>query len=209
MRTSTHYTYDAVGRTISRKLPGRSAEHYEYHGFPELVRYQDGEHSIDYEYDVAGRSLSSTDENGTIITELEWDADADCPWGDGFLRRVKSEVSVDGTATERTFTYDRFGRLASSVLELDSGIRQFRVDRRFDEIGRLAEIRHGGAGPRISYQHDEVGALSQIRVGDAPVWTATSYDVSGALSGMEFGNGLVEERSYHAGVLGVAHPSRR
>jgi len=201
LRTSTHYTYDSVGRTISRKLPGRSAELYEYRGFPELVRYEDGEHSIDYEYDVAGRVLSSTDENGTIITELEWDADADCPWGDGFLRRIKSEVSVDGTATERTFTYDRFGRLASSVLDLDSGTRQFRVDRRFDEIGRLAEIRHGGPGPRISYQHDEVGALSQIRVGDAPVWTATSHDVSGALNGIEFGNGLAEERSYHAGVL--------
>ncbi len=147
VRTSTHYTYDAVGRTISRKLPGRSAELYEYRGFPELVRYEDGENSIDYEYDVAGRLLSSTDENGTVISELEWDADADCPWGDGLLRRVKSEVSVDGTATERTFTYDRFGRLSSSVLDLDSGARQFRVDRRFDEIGRLAEIGMEGQAP--------------------------------------------------------------
>ncbi|MEM6295413.1 MAG: RHS repeat-associated core domain-containing protein [Myxococcota bacterium] len=194
----THYEYDASGRMTERRLPGAGVETFEYDQGYELEMYATPEESIAFEYDVLGRVLSKTDSDGVILAEFEYDAAEDCPWGNGRLRIARAPAAGPG-GVERRFDYDAFGRGMSSSLSV--GEYAFRVDHRFDDYGNLSEVRHGGGGPVIRYGVDSIGAPRLVQVNGVDVWEAERYDSSGALAEVLYGNGVVEERSYYAGLL--------
>lgn len=195
-RSSAHFEYNNAGAVTLRDVPGRSPEAADYNGFGERWRAADASGVTTWQYDALGRTESRTD-SGVGTATFDWDADEDCAWADGMLRRT---TSPDGA--QREYAYDAFGRVSHTSMSMND--ITLGVGYRYNDNGQLEELRHL-AGPTIKRRFDDLGALSRVLAEGQTLWTATSRNELGVVDNAVYGNGVEESHLYVQGLLRESH----
>uniref|UniRef100_UPI00131E28D4 hypothetical protein n=1 Tax=Burkholderia metallica TaxID=488729 RepID=UPI00131E28D4 len=143
--TSVEYTYDAVGRVLTRKeKTNQSAPWSGPDGWTpvELVTR--------YEYDAKGQQVRTTDPSGTV-TDTHYDLNG---------RKLTVVVDPDGQKLTTTFAYDGTGQVLTVTEGADSAAAKV-TQNTYDGAGRLIEQIVDPAGLKLTthYAYDPVGNL--------------------------------------------------
>ncbi|KVG05594.1 hypothetical protein WJ24_26845 [Burkholderia vietnamiensis] len=144
-RDCVEYTYDAVGRVLTRTertnqdSPARGPEGW---APVELV--------TKYEYDAKGQQVRTTDPSGTIA-DTRYDPNG---------RKMAVIVDPDGRKLTTTFTYDGTGEVLTVTEGADSATAQV-TQNTYDGAGRLIERTVDPAGLKLTtrYAYDSAGNL--------------------------------------------------
>ncbi|QVN23622.1 LysM peptidoglycan-binding domain-containing protein [Burkholderia pyrrocinia] len=142
---SVEYSYDAVGRVLTRKeKTNQSAPWSGPDGWTpvELVTR--------YEYDAKGQQVRTTDPSGTV-TDTHYDLNG---------RKLTVVVDPDGQKLSTTFTYDGTGQVLTVTEGADSAAAKV-TQNTYDGAGRLIEQIVDPAGLKLTthYAYDPVGNL--------------------------------------------------
>ncbi|GAU06915.1 Rhs family protein [Burkholderia stabilis] len=143
--TSVEYTYDAVGRVLTRKeKTNQSAPSTGSNGWApvELVTR--------YEYDAKGQQVRTTDPSGTV-TDTHYDLNG---------RKLTVVVDPDGQKLTTTFTYDGTGQVLTVTEGAGSATAKV-TQNTYDGAGRPIEQIVDPAGLKLTTRHayDSVGNL--------------------------------------------------
>ncbi|OXI15699.1 LysM peptidoglycan-binding domain-containing protein [Burkholderia sp. AU15512] len=144
-RKSVEYTYDAVGRVLTRKeRTNQSAPTSGPNGWipVELVTR--------YEYDAKGQQIRTTDPSGTV-TDTHYDLNG---------RKMTVIVDPNGQKLTTTFAYDGTGQILTVTEGADSTAAKA-TQNTYDGAGRLIEQVVDPAGLRLTthYVYDPAGNL--------------------------------------------------
>ncbi len=183
--------YDDLGRRIALRDPVAGAWSYGYslHDEPIYQRDPTGRETRT-RFDVLGRPY----ERVTGTDRATWTYDT----GLAGLGRVASSTSGPGRL--RTYTYDRFGRLAQghAVIGKDS----ITIVHRYDALNRQVS-RSYSTGIRVTNRYDGQGFWRSIRVRDGDydreVYRLTDADLMGRITAEGFGNGVTSVHNYDPG----------
>ncbi|MDP2815585.1 MAG: RHS repeat-associated core domain-containing protein, partial [Rectinemataceae bacterium] len=143
----TGWAYDNEGRATAKTYADSSTYAYQYNANGQLVSRKDAKNAnTSYSYDNIGN-----------LTNINYPNDPDISFTyDSFGRRTGMTDVVGST----TWTYDPFGRLASTSLTTDNG-SPTSVVYAYDSAGRRASM--SAAGQTILYSYDSLGRLSSLR----------------------------------------------
>jgi RHS repeat-associated protein len=206
----TRYTYDALGRMVSSRMPDFESR-YEYLGDTPLVAaiaYSDGSRQT-FQYD-ANRNLLAVKEGAETVSEFSY-------FPNGQIASLKQKKRP-----ELRFTYDPDGRLQS---ETEVGGRSWRLayDRRgnpvreTDASGHTTELVYDAqnrvveatdpAGATTKYVYDDKGRLA-LMTSPAGRVTRYLYDVRGRLIELQDAAGRTTRYRYDAAgrLTGIAYP---
>ncbi|MEB2545443.1 LysM peptidoglycan-binding domain-containing protein [Burkholderia cenocepacia] len=144
-RKSVEYSYDAVGRVLTRKErtnQGSPASGPDGWVPVELV--------TKYEYDAKGQQVRTTDPSGTI-TDTHYDLNG---------RKMTVIVDPNGQKLTTSFTYDGTGQILTVTEGVDSATAKV-TQNTYDGAGRLIEQIVDPAGLKLTtrYAYDPAGNL--------------------------------------------------
>lgn len=144
-RKSVEYSYDAVGRVLTRKErtnQGSPASGPDGWVPVELV--------TKYEYDAKGQQVRTTDPSGTI-TDTHYDLNG---------RKMTVIVDPNGQKLTTSFTYDGTGQILTATEGVDSATAKV-TQNTYDGAGRLIEQIVDPAGLKLTtrYAYDPAGNL--------------------------------------------------
>ncbi|HDR9179635.1 TPA: LysM peptidoglycan-binding domain-containing protein [Burkholderia vietnamiensis] len=144
-RKSVEYSYDAVGRVLTRKE--RTNQSSPASGPDAWVPV---ELVTKYEYDAKGQQVRTTDPSGTI-TDTHYDLNG---------RKMTVIVDPTGQKLTTTFTYDRTGQILTVTEGADSATAKV-TQNTYDGAGRLIEQIVDPAGLKLTtrYAYDPAGNL--------------------------------------------------
>ena len=153
------YTYDDLGRRLTRNAPGTADDiTFVYDSFGRVTQLSKPSHSLEYEFDQLGRLTEKT-HNSSLPISYAYDGAGrleTLTYPDGFevdyaydgLSRPISAVDENAN-TLATIAYDDYGRRSS--LTYGNGTS---VDYAFDGAGRLDELDWDLAGTADDFSYD-------------------------------------------------------
>jgi RHS repeat-associated protein len=161
---STSYTYDRLGRVLSRSYSdGTAAVSYTYDAAGRRATMVDGTGTTTYGYDSANRVVSKTLPSGAVMAYTYDAANNVLTASDGSggvatrtydqVGRLKTIADEAGNVT--TYGYDPAGFLVSTVLP--GGVRQDRVVDAAGQIGQIANSGSAGLIRSFQYTRDASG----------------------------------------------------
>jgi YD repeat-containing protein len=205
-RTTTSYTYNALGSLTGVSQPGavRSWEYFE--GRNQLRSETHPESGrVDYTYDEVGNVRTRTDQEFGL-TRFTYDGNnrllhIDRPggahdvvqrWDDSDNRTFVSNASVVSD-----FVYDAANRLTSredriNGLQAAAPFVTTYVPDRKDNVGEL----HYPSGTRVTYTYDEENRLKTVAGAGRTLAHTLSYHPSGGIEKYTAGNGRIHETGY-------------
>jgi RHS repeat-associated protein len=152
-------SYDAIGRRISRSTPSGAVSEWDYTDVANPVALRVGAHTVEFEYDAAGREvLRQLD--GTTAVAQSWDTGS----------RLLSQTILTGPSApiqHRGYRYRRDGRLIG-IEDRALGNRTFDLD----TAGRVTAVR--AANWTEHYAYDPAGNVT------AASWPTTDPQESAA-----------------------------
>ena len=194
----TRTTRDAYGRVQRLDDPDRGTTLLKHDGFGELISSTDALGRVmTRAYDVLGRPLSRTDQEGAqvLATTWTWDTAANG------IGKLQSLASPDG---EKTRTYNARGQLETLTLPIEGESEPLQAKLRYDKVGHVETITYptpAGTSPFVLVQdYDDYGHVLAVRDQTTKVayWRLTDVDDAGRFRKEMFGNGVSTERSYFA-----------
>ncbi|MFJ9544129.1 DUF6531 domain-containing protein [Streptomyces sp. NPDC101225] len=172
LNRTVSYDYDADGnqKTVTNARGVTATNAYDALGKPTSTTYSDDTPDVSIVYDAAGNRRQITDGTGTrTLTYDEND-------------QLKT-VSVPGSSSGFTYTYDDAGDLESRTLP--DGLKTTHT---YDDDGRRHTDTTGGA--TITYGYDAAGNLTTTTLPSANGYTDTrTYDRTGRLASLTTANG--------------------
>ncbi len=172
------YTHDYLGRVTARTSTADRTISYEYESLRDLLTsFINGrDQEISYQYDDAGRLVSSTGPEGT------------CSYTYDDNSNILSKTDTAGTVS---YEYDGLNRITEYT-----DIYNNTINYQYDEVGNLTSITYPG-NKTVQYQYDANNQL--ILVTDwANRITTYTYDDNGRLETTARPDGSVETRAYDA-----------
>ncbi|MFZ2872494.1 RHS repeat-associated core domain-containing protein, partial [Zavarzinia sp.] len=181
----TVFTYDALGRQLSRKLPMGQTESQQYNNLGQLYLKTDFKgQTTEFSYDNFGR-IQSQMSTGAIPVTISYDYDT--------LGRLHKVTDARG---DTEYSYDSEGRM--TLVQSPEGSLNYEYDQ---VTGR--KTRTYTANSDVSYGYDRLGRLASVTVTkrngialSSPEVTAYSYTKVGSRAAMELPNGVLTEYTY-------------
>ncbi len=170
------YTHDPVSGQVedAQNSTGRQHNTYDEYGYKlsEQVTFAGEATDSSYAFSPAGRPLRVTTALGGSLRQ-SYDA-AGRPQGsigedfaeeiryDSFGRVISVRVTIGGITTERTLTFDEFGREATRILRMQGSIWET-IHRSYSASGQLSErTTYDGAGALVSRESFTYDAYSRL-----------------------------------------------
>ena len=205
----SEFKYDLGDRLVWVKDPKGNITTYLYDGFGQLWSLTSPDTgTTTYQYNAAGQLTHKTVANGTITSHVydglgrligmavgaqgqsfEYDT---CTNGKGRLCKVEDGTSV------RTFTYTKYGQLASQGETIGVSAVDFSRFYAYDAVGRLAGISYpGGVSVGYGYTQGKLAAVTTTVNGVTSVMANSfTYQPFGPVNGWTYGNGLTRNLAY-------------
>ena len=168
---TTRYEYNAIGQTLSITTPTGKKTSYAYNGIAQRIsESQNGQTTIGYQYDEAGRIKQRTTYNadsGNLIETMTYD-DLDrlltYSTNDGHAKTLTYDkldlaTVTDSLGRKTTYTYDKVRRLTKT--QLPNGDE---INYEYDPNGRVTKITQTGAPTKI-YAYNLMGQVTEEAVG--------------------------------------------
>jgi RHS repeat-associated protein len=209
LNQTAHFEYDAGDRLTKVTDTKGKVTAYAYDGFGQLWAQTSADTgTTTFQYNAAGQLTNKTVANGTVTSyaydglgrligitagvqgqSFEYDA---CVNGKGRLCKVEDGTSV------RTFTYTKYGQLASQGETIGSSSVDFGRFYAYDTMGRLAGISYpGGVSVGYGYAGGKLAAVTTTVGGVTSVMASNfTYQPFGPASGWTYGNGLTRNLAY-------------
>ena len=199
--------YDKAGRKISMDDPDKGIWQYRWNGLGELLRQLDAKgQAMDYQYDGMGRvvlrrelsSVDSLSDPGYVVEaveETDWQNDTGSSvTGKSQPRQISYRNGSGGLIHERRFSYDGYGRMATSVNE--TAEVQFSEETTYDQYGRVFQSFDASGDYRgLRYRYNASGYVDQIKEAregvDGTIYhDVESMDARGRVTYAVLGNGV-------------------
>lgn len=184
----TRITYDLAGNRTGLDDSSAGMWSYTYDGFGQLKAQRDPNgNTLSLSYDLLGRVLERA--AGSHRTTWTYDQGTNAV---GMPTAV-----IANNHSSKAFSYDAFGRLASSTVAF--GRDQVQIGHTYDELNRLRARRYS-TGVTLDYRYDEQGFWREIELRSddevRTVWSGTAFDAFGRVTAETFGNGVTTSRVY-------------
>lgn len=161
------YSYDRIGRRISRKVNGGNETRYEWDAADRLIAIHFAGGVTRYEWDAAGRLKRKTLPNA-ITADYAFD-------GAGRLLEIAYH-SGNGTPIEKvSYSYDLRGKRVSKDLARGTVARDSAMVAGYDDAGRMTSVEFPSLGLACTLQYDNNGNLRRKDCGTGGV-TDYSWD---------------------------------
>jgi RHS repeat-associated protein len=210
---TANFGYDALGRQISKDLPGSEPDvAYGYDLLGRLTSADQAGHALGFTYDALGRVLHQTGPLGTVASE--WDIAGRrtrLTWPDAFYvtydylvtgetTAIRENGAASGIGVLATFAYDNLGRRTS--LTLGNGAATYY---QYDPVSRLGELKLELPGTTddltSTFAYNPASQIaSNLRSNDAYSWTGHGSGTTSTTS-----NGLNQIASW---VSTLGHDSK-
>jgi YD repeat-containing protein len=158
--TTITNTFDILNRKLTMNDPDMGDWEYAHNSFGELRRQEDANGNITVlAYDNLGRTLTRT-ENGTDVTELEYDT------ADYGVGQVASVTGPEGDVKD--YAYDAYGRPVETTTTLPGVSGTFVTRQDFDPEGRVDLVTYPAtpeysSGLEVRYSFNDFGYLEEVR----------------------------------------------
>lgn len=202
--TSVSYTYDVLGRAVSRTDGEGATAYVAYDAAGNQIRYTDAKGNVTrQEFDALGRLTGRTDALGNIYRYTYTAMGALKSITDPTGRRMEYQygknqkvlsVEVCGTVQE-TYAYDSNGRLSKRIMADGAELTY-----QYDALGRIIDV-NGSAGQKLRYTYDARGRI--ILLEDNGRKTAYTYTGTGRTASVTDALGNVTKYTYDS--LGDLH----
>ncbi|MBK8255404.1 MAG: hypothetical protein IPK82_22435 [Polyangiaceae bacterium] len=187
---ATLTTFDAMGRPIATVDPDKGTAKQSYNSFGELVSLVDAlGNETTFERDPIGRVTKRLDDLGATTEITTWTYDT-APNGKGKIHHVKS---IDA---EKTYTYDKLGRVESVSLEVIGSSPAMAGKIGYDLFGRMESLTYptvkSSAPFAVVQEYDAHGFTRKVqdRNSDLTYWQLTGVDDAGRFAQEQMGNGV-------------------
>ncbi|MBK8256449.1 MAG: RHS repeat protein [Polyangiaceae bacterium] len=196
---ATLTTFDAMGRPVETVDPDKGTTQQTYSAFGELVSLVDAlGNETTFERDPLGRVTKRLDDLGATTEITTWTFDT-APNGKGKIHHVKS---IDA---EKTYTYDKLGRVESVSLEVTGSGPAMTGKIGHDPFGRVESLTYPTANSSapfaVAQEYDAHGFNRKVRDRntDLTYWQLTGVDDAGRFAQEQMGNGVsTTHRTYFA-----------
>ena len=191
------YAYDSLGRTTSSCVPETknlcTTFTYKDYG-PIATKIDPRSITTTYAYDDNfGRLLSISYSDGTPKVTYTYGASGASGFAAGRLTGVSSGSTTDPAYAADAYTYDNVGHVTQIVKTI--GAKNYTISYHYAN-GQLDYTTYPSG--RIVYQdHDSIGRLSQIRTGGATIFSIGSYNAAGEILTTTYGNGMTGAYTYN------------
>ena len=202
-KTTTHTTYDVLGRPLTIDLDGAmtATNTYDHRTLKLATKYLGNGLSYRYAYDDDGQlaKLDVFNREGVLRESLSYDWDDNGLLNRRVLQKPAKAPQVGLESVELHYDYDKLGRLASVSSPQDP--KQNR-SYRYDGAGNLVENRSADRWIRMEYDSaNQLVTKTENEAGDkaAPETTRFDYDAAGRMMSEMQGGQM--ERNFTYGYL--------
>ncbi|MFK0278726.1 FG-GAP-like repeat-containing protein [Ensifer sp. NPDC090286] len=186
--TAATYTYDSLGRVSAKALPALGASTFEYGANGFLAKRTQGNGTIAYAYDDAGRKTGITYPGG-IAVQLSYDGGSN-----GLGRLASATVTGQAVDVQRAFSYDAYGSTANSTLQAGNPAQTVSLSARFDPQRRPTAITMpDGTVVGLAYSLDRLVSQS---IGGVPKITLSDFTAMGQPQTIHYANGVTTTLEY-------------
>lgn len=220
------FTYDSLGEILSASNPESGNTTYSYDTMGNLISKTDADSiTTTYGYNGLNQLLSESYSDGTTPSDCFQYGQSTSGYGMGRLvaewtqaGTCSSTVPSSGAITERSFTYDRMGRVANdqqctSIDNCGTSTASATVNYTYDLAGDVASVNNGLTGSsamtfdNVYNAADELATISGPEspgTGSFSLFGSSSYTPAHAIASALVGPGISLSRSYNNRLLPTA-----
>lgn len=159
--------YDRAGRVLTTTDPLGGVTTYEYDGRGAVVTIKDRtwtslvDNKTTFTYTAFNRQVVMTTAQGLVTTTVN--------------NAYGQTVSItDGASRKVSYSYDRDGRLQTTVVDEGSGTLNLTTENHYDKAGRLSWVLDA-AGSKTSFTYDAANRVLTRKVDDGGLGLVTTY----------------------------------
>src|SRR6185437_6080467 len=186
------YGYDCLGRLLSEKVPETSYNPFTltYKDFGSVATITDPRGiTSTYGYDPLGRLVDVKYSDGTPEVTFTYGAAGSANNGGGRL------ISATDGSGSKSLHYDVMGNI-TNVAQAIAGVT-YTTQYSYNAAGGLSSITYP-SGRVVAKKYDEIGRFAEVDNNGASVYGVGAYNAAGQILSMNYGNGMSGQYGYNS-----------
>src|SRR6185437_12488367 len=186
------YGYDGLGRLLSEKVPETSYNPFTltYKDFGSVATITDPRGiTSTYGYDPLGRLVDVKYSDGTPEVTFTYGAAGSANNGGGRL------ISATDGSGSKSLHYDVMGNI-TNVAQAIAGVT-YTTQYSYNAAGGLSSITYP-SGRVVAKKYDEIGRFAEVDNNGASVYGVGAYNAAGQILSMNYGNGMSGQYGYNS-----------